>query len=169
MIHALLDKWCGSAGASASVNKCVLGCVSGTAQLIDEDLAGLYGGWAAVGDRYAPRAEESLVGVLAQPGRTPGLILDLCEMQPGEKNTVGGHGLSANARNVMEVVAEKYLDARCSIKLKNPLSFVLMRRTFFLCIVNGITLTGSRLSGCRRPSASRQGQSSNNCTSAYEG
>lgn len=71
LIHALLEKRCGSAGASASVNKCILGRMLGTAQLIDEDLAGLHGGWAAAGNRHAPRAEESFVGVLAQPGRTP--------------------------------------------------------------------------------------------------
>lgn len=71
LIHALLKKRCGSASASASVDESILGGIFGTAQLIDEDLAGLYGGWAAAGDRHAPRTKESFVGVLAQPGRTP--------------------------------------------------------------------------------------------------
>lgn len=78
LIHALLDKRCRSAGASASVNKCVLRCVLGTAQLVEQDFAGLYSGGATVGQRHPPRADESLMGVLAQPGRTPRLIFDLC-------------------------------------------------------------------------------------------
>ena len=78
LIQTLLDEWCGSAGTRTSINIGIFRRFLRATQLIDEDLAGLYSGWAAAGDGHAPCAKESLMGVFAQPGRAPCLIFNLC-------------------------------------------------------------------------------------------
>ena len=92
-IHPAFNVRCGPPGPSAGIHIGVLACGLQTTELVYQHGASLFGGGTeGAGDGQTPGSGKRFVGVLAEPGRAPGLVLHFSEVEAGEQGSVKGEG-----------------------------------------------------------------------------